>query len=280
MPIRFPFLCWSVGLLALASLTAGSSGQQHSGDHSQMDSVLPWLPVPKTGESSDSAATRGERCLKGIQNTTAVTPDGKVRFALHMDSHGVEEDKDAPPHLVLRSEPDRFNKAYFLCNRDLDTSGALRAGSLQLTLDGAPYYSGTNKDLGYTGSQFIATFADTSPGWLQRSHKGSLDLGALLPRGDYFGLQRYQLVAGVKDKKLLPDALFLGAHYVGASPGGHFVDIECSEFELAKNYLCRLQEEIRDNVTLSIELAPESVPKWARYAEIAEQYFETHVERR
>lgn len=250
----------------------------NAGDHPQMDSVLPWLPVPGSGEASDAVAARGERCLKDIQNTAAVTTDSKVRFGLHMDSHGVEEAEDAPPDVVLHSEPDRFSKAYFLCNRKNGPSGAIRVGALQVRLDGAPYYSGKNKDLGYTGSQFIATYADASPGWLQRSHKGFLDLGGLLPRGEYFGLSRYQQVMGVKDKKLLPNAVFLGAHFVGASPGRHFVDIECSVFELSKNYLCRLREEIRDNVTLSVELAPESVPNWARYAEIAEQYFETHLE--
>ncbi|HKY17334.1 MAG TPA: hypothetical protein VJL82_00270 [Rhizomicrobium sp.] len=268
---------WIIALAAMAALAApavfagGTGAQKRSGDLTQMDVVAPWLPVP------GGRAAMGEQCLRNIRNTAAVTPNGKVRFALHAHSY-VEEAKDAPPDVVLQADPGRFSKAYFLCNRKTGPSGALRVGALQITLDGAPYYSGKNKDLGYKGTQFVATYADTSPGWLPRSHKGWLDAGALLPRGEYFGLRRYQQVVGVKDKKLLPDAMFLGAHYVGTSPGGHFVDIECSEFGLSKNYLCRLMEEIRDNVTLSFELAPESVPNWAQYAKIAEQYFEAHVE--
>jgi hypothetical protein len=278
MTKRAPLFCMSIVLAAIANFPITSWAQQRSGDEPHLDSVLPWLPVPGTGKTSDTAAARGEGCLKEIQNTAAVARDGKVRFALHADRHGVEEPRDAPPDLVLRSDPDRFNKAYFLCNRTIGPSGALRVGALQITLDGAPYYSGKNKDLGYKGTQFIATYSETAPRALQLATTRSLDWGTYLPRGEYFGLRRYQQVAGVKDKKLLPDALFLGVHYLGISPGGHLVDINCFEFELSKNYLCRLDEEIRDNVRLSFELAPESVPNWAQYVLIAEQFFEMHLE--
>lgn len=213
---------------------------------------------------------RGQECFSHLEGTKALTPDHRVRFslrALTMD-YNVPDLKE----VVIDVEPALLDLAFFECNPKLSPAGAVQAEGVGLNLS--------------SGSSPSSNLYPVGIGISAMAHKGlseydayAIKIGFLIPRGQRFGLDLYQNVTRTKNGIPQPDSSFLGAKFIGRSPGGLYARLDCVDFDYTKDRYCHLSEELTDDVLLSVEIPTEKLADWSRYSEIGEKYFLDHAEK-
>lgn len=216
------------------------------------------------------------KCLAAEKNSKAVRADGRIRFLLH--SPILDFVPGDTSHSTIAVEPERLPLQDSVCGLTKAPNGAFAVDGILVRFEGGPRYSGRFAELGQAGTVFNAYIGSIMPHVLRDSAAFEKRQGGLVPRGRMFGLDRYQHAYGIKDGKPTAYTSYLGAIYIGATPAGHFVKINCVDFEIGKDISCQLQIEARERVALSFILPTENIAKWAEYSAIIEKYFEAHVE--
>jgi len=214
-------------------------------------------------------------CYKTLRGSPAIRPDGKIRFLLRSPTMDPDDDKS---HDTVAIEPDRLPVQESLCDLTRAPNGAFAVGGLLVRFENGPRYSGRFAELGQAGNTFNAYMGSVLPNSIREAHAFEKRLGGLVSRGRMFGLDRYQHAYGIKDGKPTPYTTYSGAVYAGVTSKGHFVQITCVDFEIAKDIACHLTIQARERTILALVLPTENIGRWAEYSAIMEAYFEAHVE--
>lgn len=235
---------------------------------------------PACGQAANKSPAEllyGPRCLEKLRQTTAVNAQGRLRFALHKPE--VPYSPDRPPDTILTVDPARTDIRLLDCTPRLSPDGALQVNAVSFWLTGGPD-SVLDKDIAPARGAFWATFAAMAPSAIEYFSKESIQKGYWLPKGLRFGLSRYQHVIGFVNGKPSADSHYLGAYFVGTTPGGHFIRISCVDFDVTLDIACNLDVQMQSDVLLGMEIPTGKLEKWPQYVAPAEKYFSQNLERK
>jgi hypothetical protein len=225
------------------------------------------------GHSGDlpKASPQFIKCMEVLKSSSAMK-NNSIRVAIHARS---EEYPPKSPDTIIDVEVARFDPRA-ACNPRFAPSGALRLEAISMVLDNGPEYSGRNPDIGPKSRRFSAGIFKSAEHALSFWAERGIADGSWQPHGRRFGLDLYRLVLGLKNPKIRP--VPLGANFIGRSPGGFFVKINCVDFDYTRDIACQLMEELKPDVMLSIVLPTDNIAQWADYSRVAEKYYLENVE--
>lgn len=210
-----------------------------------------------------SAETARESCLSQLKNSSAWTPDGKVRVVFHPND--VEYMRGVASDITLSLEPLHLTNDVHFCPPQLSPSGAVQVGSLSVQL---PTAGLSNLKGAQPTGRFGVAITAVRANWLINRKSNGITSRIWTHHGKQFGLDRYQRGRN------------LGAEYVGVSRGGYFVSITCVDFDITKNKTCILHNQVRDTVELSLLIPTDDIERWEAYSAIAEEFFISHLQAR
>lgn len=220
-----------------------------------------------------TTSPKGEGCLDALRGTSAIDKRGRVRFALH--GARTEYTATSPPDVIVAVDPQLIDKEFFLCNRQFAPSGALRVGGVIITLDIGDEPLG--KQLGVDRFQFSIT--NLRPNAHSEEKERAIRQFRWLPSGTQFGLERYRRAALAKEGRITSDTILMGWQYVGTTPAGKFLTMDCIDGAMKPFTTCRMSAEVRDNVALGVPIGAGDIALWRSFMSIAERYFMESVER-
>jgi hypothetical protein len=227
---------------------------------------------PNLPGTRQTSSPKGEGCLDALRGTTAIDKRGRVRFALH--GPRTEYTAESPPDVVVAVDPQSIDKEFFLCNHQFAPSGALRVAGVIVTLDIGAELVG--KQLGVDRFQFSIT--NLRPNAHSERKERAIRQFRWLPSGTQFGLERFREAALAKEGRITSDTILMGWQYVGLTPGGRFLSMQCVDAALKPFTTCRMSAEVRDNVALGVPIGAGDVALWRSFMSIAERYFAENVE--
>jgi hypothetical protein len=216
----------------------------------------------------------GTACLTKLRGSPSVTESGKIRFAFH---YGSERTSSDPVDTAIDVDP-RETEPEMACISDRSPQGLIQTGRVPVWIDGGPVDRGRDPSIQPAGRKFGITFAYVRTNVLPWTVDYGLSSGSWLDRGHVFGLQRYQQVVGIINHKIMPDASFLGAYYVGKTAKNRLLLISCVDFDPSKDVGCELQVQLVPKVMMTILVPTENLSKWREYGDAGEQYFDSHIE--
>jgi hypothetical protein len=225
--------------------------------------------VPAFAQRPDAAA-----CLEKLRGSPSLTKDGNIRFAFH---YGLERTSADPADTVIDIHPHE-TEPQMLCIPGRNPQGLIETGRVPVWIDGGPIYGGRDLRIQPAGRKFGATYSYARENTLPSMVDYGLSSGSWLDRGHGFGLQRYQQVIGVVNRKIKAGATYLGAYYVGKTSKGRLLLISCVDFDPSKDVGCELEVQLTSRITMMILIPTENLNRWQEYSDAGEQYFDNHIE--
>jgi len=146
-------------------------------------------------------------------------------------------------------------------------------------IDDGPFYSGRGFGIAPRGTKFSLNIAVARPNALQMGRDMQVGAGTWLSEGQQFGLEKFQQIAGVKNGKPTASTTYrIASNYYGKMASGSTVDIRCSGDDLSEVLACEMAIDAVPGILLTVRIPTENFALWAKYAEVAETYFRTHLE--
>ena len=180
----------------------------------------------------------GERCLKEL--SAAAHPQlGKVRISL-IDI----TDPLAKSRGLILVEQNKLDPTFLACSPTFGTS-SLNTSSIRLMMDGGPFYSGRGFGIAPRGTKFSFSIAVARPNALQLMRNMQVNGGTWLSEGQQYGLEKFQQIAGGKNRKPTASTTYqIASNFYGKTTAGSTVDIRCSGDDPSKVLACEMAIDV------------------------------------
>jgi hypothetical protein len=210
-------------------------------------------------------------CLNALPRHGVTTAQGEIRFMLLERTQNHLEGKSG---VVLRVAPGQLHPGVPVCPPAQIRDGAVVVRGVSVSLPDGPRTVSAPQEVASKDGRFWLVISHSADNSLRERRDFALKQGTWIDRGRAFDLTRYQQIAGVKDGKPTPETSYLGANYVGESPSGKLVTINCVDFDPTKVIACQFWEQVEENVRFTILIPSENLGEWKRYSSIAEEFYQ------